>query len=327
MRHTAMSFAAELAESLAGESFDALFASSMLNLAELIGLAPERLGAIPAVVYFHENQLSYPDAHRDVRDVHFGLIHLSSIVAAEAIWFNSGYHRNSFVQAMDEMLSSMPAPDLRSQLRDAERRFDVAYPGIDVSCDWPTPRPPGPMRILWAGRWEHDKNPEDVFAAISDLDAAGCDFRLAVIGEQFRDGPAVFDRARQRWADRIDHWGYQPSRDAYEAVLSWADVCVSTAVHEFFGLSMVEAARAGAMVLLPRRLAYPEVFGCVDRAEELFYDGSVEDLSARLIDLVRRREKGQPWPVDIARLRLAMAAFDWPGRAWAMDDAIEALAR
>ena len=327
MRHTAMSFAAELARAHCDQPFDVLFCSSMLNLAELIGLAPHRLGPIPAVVYFHENQLSYPDRHRDARDVHFGLIHLSTIAAADAVWFNSGYHRDSFVQAMDEMLSAMAAPNLRDVLRDAERRFEVFWPGIDPPAARAAERSAGPLRILWAGRWEHDKNPEDFFAAVSELDGAGVAFRLAVIGEQFRDAPAVFERAHDRWADRIDYWGYQPARADYRAVLAWADVCVSTAAHEFFGLSMVEAARAGAYPLLPRRLAYPEVFGRVEQAEEFFYDGSVEELSARLIELARRARGGSLWTHGPDRVRDAMAACDWPGRARAMDDAIEALAR
>jgi glycosyltransferase involved in cell wall biosynthesis len=322
MRQAAMSFARQLRDDLSGRTFDALFCSSMLNLAEFIGLAPQKLGGLPAVVYFHENQLSYPDRHRDVRDVHFGLIHLSSLVAADAVWFNSVYHRDTFRSAMAELLWRMPQPRLEEELASVEGTFAVQYPGIAPPGERP-PRPTGPIRILWAARWEHDKNPEDFFASLEAFDAAGEDFRLGVIGEQFRDAPEVFDRARQRWSDRLDYWGYQPDRQTYRQVLGWADVCVSTAVHEFFGLAMVEAARAGVLPLLPRRLAYPELFGRVDGAEAFFYDGSVAELSARLVDLARRCREGSLWPDDPNRLSRAMQPFDWTGRAPALDAAME----
>ena len=45
----------------------------------------------------------------------------------------------------------------------------------------------------------------------------------------------------------------------YLKILSEADIIVSTAIHEFFGISVVEAIAAGAYPLLPKRLAYPEV--------------------------------------------------------------------
>jgi len=85
--------------------------------------------------------------------------------------------------------------------------------------------------------------------------------------------------------------GYQRDRTDYEAALCEADVFVSTAEHEFFGLSAVEAALAGAYPLLPERLAYPEIFG---REEDtgacaFFYDGSSADLADKLTEAGRRR--------------------------------------
>ena len=157
------------------------------------------------------------------------------------------------------------------------------------------------------------------------------DFRVSVIGQRFRDVPEAFARARRELGDRVDRWGYQDTREKYEAALAEADVFVSTAEHEFFGISAVEAVAAGAWPLLPDRLAYPEVLAEItDRgergADEWLYDGTAEGLARRLADLVRRVEK--PTLRD-ARPPLAQAAarrFGWDRLAGEMDLALERIA-
>ena len=91
------------------------------------------------------------------------------------------------------------------------------------------------------------------------MQEAGIAFRLAVAGENFRNQPAEFDIARTRLAAQIVHWGYIASRRDYADLLRQADLVISTADHEFFGLSVLEAICAGAFPLLPARLSYPEL--------------------------------------------------------------------
>jgi len=349
MRHAAITFAEQVtAKATAGESWDALWCTDMLNLAEFRGLCPAAAG-VPSVVYFHENQLTYPVRHPDERDLHFAFTNFTSALVADAVWFNSGFHRDAFVNALRRGLKRMPDHQPVGAVDAIEAKAAVMWPGVQVALgerDAPPPQPsPGgggagggggaiggtvtrsrpsavssgpngkrqagePVHLIWAARWEHDKNPGLFFEALAELKQRGVDFRVSVIGESFRDVPAVFDEAKRRFADRIVRWGYQPSRAEYEQALAEADVFVSTADHEFFGIAAVEAALAGCVCVLPRRLAYPEVFG---DSGAVWYDGTVKGLVAALGGPIRTS----------ASLQSGLDQYLWPARAAAMDDALE----
>jgi len=322
MRHAAVTFAEDLRRrAAAGERWDVVFCSDMLNLAELLGLARDVLAGTPAVAYFHENQLAYPVRHEDQRDVHFGLSNLLTALAATEVWFNSAFHRDAFLSAAEDLLAQMPDHPLPSSVRAVRQRGVIQPPGV---ADIPLrgPRRGGPLRVCWAARWEHDKNPELFFDAMELLRGQQIPFRLNVLGQGFRDVPPVFTWAKEFFAGSIDRWGYAESRAEYERALLRSDVFVSTAEHEFFGLAAVEAARAGAQPLLPRRLAYPEVFAGLPEPERHFYDGSAEMLADLLADLAaevdsdcfRRRSAG---------VRRAVERFTWPVRGPELDEAIE----
>ncbi len=324
MRHSAVTFARELERQFPPDAhWDLLLCSDMLNLAEFLGLAPKHIRDLPRIIYFHENQLTYPVRCENERDYQFAITNLTGALAADAVWFNSAFHRDSFLNAMEALLSRMPDYQPIEAVERIRGKSEVHAPGVA-----PLPRrqarSPGPLRILWAARWEHDKNPDDFFAAMERLKDRGIPFRISVIGEQFRAVPEVFARARRQFADHIDRWGYQQAGMDYEAALLEADVFVSTASHEFFGLSAVEASLAGAYPLVPRRLAYPEVFGGPDEdAEGFFYDGTVEGLAARLIDLATAIENTGSFPTSTEILSIRLGRFEWPSLAPALDDAAE----
>ena len=121
------------------------------------------------------------------------------------------------------------------------------------------PRRPGPLRILWAARWELDKDPESFFAAleIARSRRGGVSVERAPASVSSRCRRSSLRRA-SRSATSIDHWGYLPSREDYVAALLDADVIVSTARHEFFGVGVVEAV---ARRMLSSGAAAPRVSG------------------------------------------------------------------
>ncbi len=328
MRHGAFTFA-ERVDTLAaeGKTWDAVFCSDMLNLAEFRGVAPLMLRSIPTVAYFHENQLTYPVRVEDQRDFQYAITNFTTALAADAVWFNSMFHRDEFFEALKRLFDRMPDFFPSRQLESLVGKARIQPPGIESFDDRPSQRLPGPTRILWAARWEHDKNPEDFFEAIRHLVKKGLDFRLSVIGEQFRDCPAVFKQAQAAFADRIERWGFLPSRQAYVQALAEADIVVSTACHEFFGIGMVEAIAAGAYPLLPRRLAYPEILSSIETVEpdEFFYDGTVGRLTEKLARLIHRTENGDLWQGRSHRGQEAMARYQWDRRAADLDKGLEDL--
>ena len=304
MRHSAITFAGQIAQRVAeGQQWDLIFCSDMLNLAEFTGLAPQAVQKLPAIVYFHENQLTYPVRFESERDYQFAMTNTTTALAAKSVWFNSAFHRDSFLEALTAFLKKMPDCQPIDAVERIRRKALIYPPGVN-EISKRSDRKASPMRILWAARWEHDKNPDDFFQALKILKTRGINFRVSVVGQQFRAIPEVFEWAKQHFAEHIDRWGYQQSRPEYEKALKEADLFVSTANHEFFGITAVEASLAGAYPVLPKRLAYPEILGLgeEDAVEDFFYDGSVTALADRLTMLSERVEKNCLWGKNIGRV-------------------------
>ncbi len=320
MRHAAITFARTLsAASDTRRAHDLILCSDMLNLAEFRGLAPLDVAMIPSIVYFHENQLTYPVRFSGERDYHYAITNLTTAMAADHVWFNSRFHRDSFLNAAREFLNRMPDYAPLDALAEIRSKSSVHYPGIRA-IPKKTGRKPGPCRILWVARWEHDKNPEDFFEAIGHLRRQSLDFRLSVIGQSFRTVPESFQIARAEFADIIVRWGFQTSQTAYWQCLQEADIVVSTAHHEFFGIGMIEAMSAGAYPLLPERLSYPEILNLDQTPSHqcFFYDGTVLSLATRLTDLIQKSLTRPLWQ-DIPPIESLLQAYHWKNAAFTMD--------
>jgi len=292
------------------QNWDLIFCSDMLNLAEFLGLADISLKKIPSVSYFHENQLTYPLQNPDDQDLHPAVINFTSCLSANKVWFNSEFHRTSYLVELEKLLKRMPDYNHLESIEIIRQKSSVIYPGID-NIPKKVTRTPGPLRILWAARWEYDKDPETFFKAIRILKEKDIDFKLSVIGPKFSEVPKALLEAKIVFKSHIAHWGYQETREEYIKVLQNADVVVSTAKHEFFGISMIEAISAGAYPLLPYRLSYPELLGEQNR-DDFFYDGSVNDLAQKLIHLnTELKNKPELWAYKNSNATQIVEKFKW----------------
>jgi glycosyltransferase involved in cell wall biosynthesis len=273
MRGGAVTLAEQAAGLADGYRPDVVMVSSMIDLALLRTLLDGIWGRIPTVLYLHESQFTYPDSPQMEPDASYGYTNWTSALVADAVVFNSHYHRRVFFEAAWRMLRGMPDHRHEHLLDPVRARSTVLPVGVDLSWVGERVVDQGPPIVLWNHRWEHDKDPEAFFAAVRQLAAEGIDFRLALCGESFRQMPTEFLNARAEFGDRIVHYGFA-ELDDYRALLLRSHVVVSTALQEFFGIAVLEAIAAGATPVLPNRLSYPELIPA-EFHDRVLYDGDV----------------------------------------------------
>jgi len=255
---------AELEKMPLGERrFDTLLASTFVDLALLRALTGMLPGWAPQTrfcLYFHENQFVYPSQLKDPGFFQFIGINFNSALAADSLAFNSEFNRQSFLAGVGSLLkkaADMSFPDTVEKLRAKSR---VIFPGITLDGVAVSVQESREAVIVWNHRWEADKNPEEFFSALRVLQTQGVPFKLLLLGQSFRFHPVCFDGVKEEFAGNLLHCGFVESRKEYLRLLGRGTVVVSTAVHEFYGIAVIEAVRAGCVPLLPARLSYPELF-------------------------------------------------------------------
>lgn len=240
--------------------FDALVVTSMVDLATLRGINP-RLANIPALVYFHENQFAYPSGADRKARLEPAMVNLYSALAADRVVFNSEWNRCSFLQGVSSMLAGFPdySPQSIAQ-RLAQSCKVLPVPLEDKFPPMLIPECPGsqPLTIAWNHRWEYDKAPERLYAALCKLQQRGVAFRLYLLGNRFRSVPPAFEQIKRKFSHELMQFGSVTDRDEYLQCLHCADVVVSTALQEFQGLALLEGINCGCVPVAPDRLSYPE---------------------------------------------------------------------
>ena len=310
MQGGALALAARARAQLNQGSPQVVFAGSMLDLPLYKTLAPPAVAAAPCVVYFHENQLTYPLPPGKSRDLSYGWKNLTTALAADRVLFNSAFHQAQFLQAVPELLVRLPDCLPHGLVEEVAAKSSVLPLGCDLArfdryrageSPWGDPSL-GPL-VLWNQRWEYDKGPELVAEALLELAREGRRFRVAVAGAGHGRPPLALQGLKDALGDRVVQFGKVRPFERYASLLWAADVVVSAARHEFFGQAVVEAVYCGCRPVLPQRLSYPELIP-LEARREVLYEGH------DMVPLLRRAvEKGREWPEDWQRAWVAR--YDW----------------
>lgn len=294
------------------QEVDVFLVTDMLDVAQFRAALPPSHRTVPIALYFHENQLTFPEHPERPPmewDRHYAFGNLMSALMADAVWFNSAYHRSVFLEAIPDFLKQLPSPrpvqpalriDQKSQVLPIGLEDDV-FAGPDRNRFGS-----GAPVIAWNHRWEHDKGPRAFLELLRQIKSKGISFRLAMLGQEFEGRPEAFDGIQREFDFEVVHWGYAESRREYLELLASSQVALVTAHHDFFGISVLESAALGLDIVAPSEVAYPDHFPGTWLCER-------HDMLPAL-EQALRSHSGRDWRGCAERYRWDEVAKQW-GRA------------
>jgi len=255
------------------QHYDLILATSMVDLSSLRGMTPA-LTSIPTFVYFHENQFYYPisenkqtsDSKSSLNNsqVEAQLTSIYSALCADTIIFNTHFNRDSFLSGAEKLLKKLPdgvPPNIVRRLEDKSHVIPVPIDDDLFLSRTNTKNNGSRLTIVWNHRWEYDKGPDRLLAALKKI-RPNCPLRVHILGQSFRKIPSEFTAIKELLIENqwLGEWGYIESREKYIDVLRHSDAVLSTALHDFQGISVLEAVATDCIPVVPNRLAYQELF-------------------------------------------------------------------
>lgn len=284
------------------QHFDLIIATSMVDLATLRGLCP-KLGQIPTVLYFHENQFAYPAGRQRKGNIEPLLVPVYSALCADRILFNTEYNRRSFLQGVTALSTALPEPFPQQALQQLEQARVIPVPLPAPVASKPAETDTHCLNVIWNHRWEYDKGPELLLQIVWQCCEQGLPVRFHIVGQQFREQPKEFaeiDRLLGEFSAtagmKRGAFGCLPENE-YRELLAQGDVVLSTALHDFQGLAIQEACLSGCSPLAPDELAYPEYLPKACLYEHAASDADTGQLVAsRLRQLVELKISGSTLP-------------------------------
>ncbi|WP_111640731.1 tRNA-queuosine alpha-mannosyltransferase domain-containing protein [Marinimicrobium alkaliphilum] len=262
VRGNSLSWSQENAQTL-NAGYDLIIATSMTDLSALRGLVPA-LASIPTVLYFHENQFAYPVRQTQLSPVEPQVISLYSALCADRVLFNSPYNSQSFFEGCEALLNRLPDQVPEGVVDQIKAKSAVIPVPLADHCFTDKTSSETCFSLVWNHRWEYDKGPERLLSLLRTYFARpnAPALNVHVVGQQFRQQPPAFAAVAELLEQHraLGRWGYVEGAGEYRQLLARSHGVLSTAVHDFQGLSVLEAVAAGCIPLVPARLAYPDWF-------------------------------------------------------------------
>lgn len=299
IRGNAMSFAFDPQfKSVIERSYDVVIATSMTDVVGLKAFCPN-LQNIPWLLYFHENQFAYPASDKQQGLIEMQMVTMYSALAADVCVFNSQFNKDTFFGGARALLKKLPDYVSPDWLHGTESNAQVLPVPLEMSTSIEVFMPEEGVntkaskriKLVWSARWEFDKGPDRLLAILEELERRDVDYEIAILGEQFRSVPKEFDQIQAKFSHRITQFGFAPSRADYLAFLASSDMVLSTALHEFQGLAVLEAVALGCVPVLPNRQVYPKLFGESLSAKSYLYQSdlkNIENEAKYAVNLIQR---------------------------------------
>lgn len=308
------------------DNYDLLIATSMVDLSSLRGFVAS-LAKIPTMVYFHENQFCYPGntnphvAEQSHSNVEPKIVNLYTALCADRIIFNSQWNLDSFMAGVSALLKKLPdhvPQGLTDLLSRRASVLPVPLPDRLFSAQKSCPawnKPDNTLTIVWNHRHEYDKGPGLLKGMVVDMVKRKLNFRLHLLGQRFRHEPPEFDDIQNILSGHYlaqditpGHNMWLASRSEYETVLRDSHIVLSTALHDFQGLSILEATALGCMPVVPDALAYPEylpadcLFSLIEHDPALQASVAVDTLL---------KQASRVTPIDVSQFSATALKVSW----------------
>ena len=269
------------------EQIDLILCSDFLDVALFKSLLKPELNPSPIYLYFHENQLTYPWSSTDEdvklkRDAHYAFKNYTSALIADKVFFNSEYHKQSFLTELPQFLNRFPDYKNLETVEEIIKKSQVLYLGLELPVLESRIEENTFPILLWNHRWEYDKSPDSFKRLVIRLKEKQIDFQLILLGERFKETNAIIQEIVEiTGQENVLFNGYADTKEMYWKWLKKADILPVTNKQEFFGISVMEAIHAGVKPVLPNRLSYPELYSEAD-----FYE-TEEELCQYVIELCK----------------------------------------
>lgn len=308
-----------LSDKLRGlENVDAIIATSLTCLAGFFGLNRRSyLSEVPAVYYMHENQLTYPIRPGGKRDSQLILRQFHSQLSADQVWWNSDFNRRSWFKRMPGFLKGFPDFQGLERLDSLQEKSVVMPLGLSLGPRERLTECKGGHRLLWSQRWEWEKG-TDRFVDFLKRFGNCVPFEVLLLGGAPKGKEPLRISVEEYLAEKLVHSGWC-EREDYDSFVRSATFTVSVARHEFFGISILEAAARGVVPFLPDALSYPEII------PQRLHDRL---LYSSLRQLYREVHKFLAYPADLSlreELQDLAYRFEWSEMAPKYDLALEKL--